>query len=136
MDDFLKEFGNVREEGNSAVIGWISLVFFRVFRYWRDVTELEDCWDMAGGDYGIEEIGKEFACQRARVNDVLRVDSIWARGLMRLKGLNGFLDFIDCDGYFIPCCIVSRRARYSSLMDCWKSESYVLWGEGTPSCSK
>ena len=77
-DDFLKEFGNVREEGNSTVIGRISLVFFRVFRYWRDVTELEDFWDMAGGDYGIEEISKEFACQRARVNDVLRVDSIWA----------------------------------------------------------
>ena len=32
--------------------------------------------------------------------------------------------------------VVSRRARYSSLMDCWKSESYVLWEEGTPSCSK
>ena len=47
-DDFLEEFGNVREEGNSTVIGWISLVFFRVFRYWCDVTELEDCWDMGG----------------------------------------------------------------------------------------
>ena len=101
--DFLEEFGNVREEGNSTVVGWISLVFFRVFRYWRDVTELEDCRDMAGGDYGIEEFSEEFACQRAGVNNVLWVDSIWARGLVRFKGLNGFLDFIHCDGYFIPC---------------------------------
>ena len=70
-DDFLKAFGDVREEGNSKVVGWISLVFFRVFRYWRNVTELEDCRDMASGDYGIEEIGEEVACQRARVDDVL-----------------------------------------------------------------
>ena len=82
------------------------MVFFRVFKYWRDVTELEDCWDMAGGDYGVEEISKESACQRARVNDVLWVDSIWARSLMRFKGLNGFHDFIHCDGYFIPCCSI------------------------------
>ena len=33
----------VREEGNSMVVGWIHLVFLRVFRYWHDVTELEDC---------------------------------------------------------------------------------------------
>ena len=91
---------------------------------------------MAGGDYGIEETSEEFACQRAGVNDVLWVDSIWAQGLVTFKGLNGFLDFIHCDGYFIPCCSIYRRARYSSLMNCWKSESYVLWGEGTPSCSK
>ena len=98
-DDFLEEFGNVREERNSTVVGWISLVFFQVFsRYWRDVTELKDCRDMAGGDYGIEEISEEFACQGARVNDVLWVDSIWAWGLVRFKGLNGFLDFIHCDG--------------------------------------
>ena len=72
------EFRNFREEGNSTVVGWISLVFSRVFRYWCDVTELEDCRDMAGGDYGIEGISEEFACERARVNDVLRVNSIWA----------------------------------------------------------
>ena len=102
-DDFLEEFGNVREEGNFTVVGWISLVFFGVFRYWRDVTELEDCRDMASGDYGIEEISQEFACQGAGVNDVLWIDSIWARGLVRFKGLNGFLGFIRCDGYFIPC---------------------------------
>ena len=77
-DDFLEEFGDGREEGNSTVVGWISLVFFRVFRYWRNVTELEDCKDMASGDHGIEEISEEVACQRARMDDVLRVNSIWA----------------------------------------------------------
>ena len=61
---FSKSLEMVREEGNSMVVGWISLVFFRVFRYWHDVTELEDCRDMAGDDYGIEEISEEFACQR------------------------------------------------------------------------
>ena len=133
-DDFLEEFGNVREEGNSTVVGWISSLVF-IFRYWHDVTELEDCRDMAGGDYGIEEISQEFACQGTRVNDVLWIDSIWARGLVRFKALNGFLDLSAVMGISSPT-EVSRRARYSSLMDCWKSESYVLWGEGTPSCSK
>ena len=71
-DDFLGEFGDVREEGNSTVIGWISLVFFWVFWYWCYVTELEDCRDTASGDYGIEEVSEEVACQRARVNDVFR----------------------------------------------------------------
>ena len=28
--------------------------FFGIFRYWCNVTELEDCRDMASGDYGIE----------------------------------------------------------------------------------
>ena len=93
-DNFHEEFGNVREEGNSMAVGWISRVFFWVFRYWRDVTELEDCRDMASGDYGIEEIGEEVACQRAGVNDVLRVNSIWAWSLVKFKELNGFLDFI------------------------------------------
>ena len=63
---------------------------------------------MASGDYGIEEISEEVACQRARVNDVLRVNSIWARGLMRFKALNGFLDFICCNWYFIPCCSINE----------------------------
>ena len=49
---------------------------------------------MASGDYGIEEVSKEVAYQRAGVNDVLRVNSIWARGLVRFEALNGFLDFI------------------------------------------
>ena len=64
-----------KSEGNSTVVGWISLAFFRVFRYWCNVTELEDCRDMVSGDYGIEEIGEEVACQRARVNDVLTRES-------------------------------------------------------------
>ena len=34
------------------------------------VTKLEDCRDMASGDYGIEEVSEEVACQRARVNDI------------------------------------------------------------------
>ena len=55
-----------------------GLFFGGVFRYWGNVTELEDCRDMASGDYGIEKISDEVACQRARVNDVLRVNSIWA----------------------------------------------------------
>ena len=111
-DDFLEEFGDVREEGNSTIVGWVSLVFFWVFRYWCNVTKLEDCRDMASGDYGIEEISEEVACQRARVNDVLRVNSIWARGLVRFKALNSFLDFIRCNGYFIPCCSIKGQALF------------------------
>ena len=30
-DDFLEEFGDVREEGNFMVVGWISLVFIVLF---------------------------------------------------------------------------------------------------------
>ena len=107
-DDFLEEFGDVREEGNSTIVGWVSLIFFGVFRYWYNVTELEDCRDVASGDYGIEEVSEEFACQGARVDDVLRVNSIWARGLMRFKALNSFLDFVHCDGYFISCCRIKK----------------------------
>ena len=79
-----------------------------VIRYWCNVTELEDCRDVASGDYGIEEVSEVVACQGARVNDVLRVNSIWARGLMRFKELNSFLDFIHCDGYFISCCRIKK----------------------------
>ena len=50
-DDFLEEFGDVGEEGNSTIVGWVSLIFFGVFRYWCNVTELEDCRDVASGDY-------------------------------------------------------------------------------------
>lgn len=107
---------------------------FGVFRHWCNVTELEDCRDVASSDYGTEEVSEVVACQGARVNDVLRVNSIWARGLTRFKALNSFHDIIHCDGYFIPCCSI-RRSRYSLLMDCWKSELNVLWGEGTLSCS-
>ena len=57
--DFLEESGDVREEGNCTVVGCMDLS--GIFRYWRDVTKLEDCRDMAGGDYGIEEIGEEVA---------------------------------------------------------------------------
>ena len=77
-DGLLEEFGDVREEGNSKIVEWVSLVFFRVFRCWCTVTKLENCRDMASGDYGIEEVREEVACQRARVNDVLRVNSVWA----------------------------------------------------------
>ena len=45
---------------------------------------------MASGDYGNEEIGEEVACQRARVNDVLKVNSICARGLVRFKAIFPF----------------------------------------------
>ena len=107
-DDFLEEFGDVREEGNSTIVGWVSLIFFKVFRYWCNVTELEDCRDVAGGDYGIEKVSEEVACQWASVDDVLRVNSIWARGLMRFNALNSFLDFIHCDGYFISCCRIKK----------------------------
>ena len=65
-NDFIKEFGDVREEGNSTVVGWVSLVFFRVFRYWCNVTKLEDCRDMASSDY--------MALERS----VKRLHSVWA----------------------------------------------------------
>ena len=58
--------------------------------------KLEACRDMASSKYGIKDIGDNIACQRARVSDVLRFNFIWAWNLVRIKALNGFLDFIPC----------------------------------------
>ena len=39
---------------------------------------------------------------------MFRVNSVWAQGLVRFKALYGFLDFIHCKVYFIPCCSIKK----------------------------
>ena len=69
---------------------------------------------MAGGDYGIEEFSEEFACQRAGVNDVLWVNSIWARGLVRFNPLNPIVHFWLHHTAHCAEKIVSARLRAGS----------------------